>query len=80
MTFMAPLRAHVHNGRLLLDEPTELPDGAEVQLVPVDGDDLDDDDRRRLHAALAESEADESTGRLYPAAQVLAELRERLGR
>lgn len=70
----------MHNGRLLLDEPTDLPDGAEVQLVPVDGDDLDDDDRRQLHAALAESEADESAGRTYPADEVLADLRERLPR
>ena len=77
---MAPLRAHVRNGRLLLDEPTNLPDGAEVQLLPVDGDDLDDEDRRRLHEALAESEEDEAQGRTFPADDVLAELRRHLPR
>lgn len=30
------LRAHVKNGRLVLDEPTTLPEGAEVELVPMD--------------------------------------------
>ncbi len=51
-----PLRAHVQNGRLVLDEPVELPDGTEVELMPADQrDDLDDDERARLHAAIAES-------------------------
>ncbi len=33
---MQPLKAHVHNGRLVLDEPTDLPEGEVVELVPVD--------------------------------------------
>jgi hypothetical protein len=33
---MPPLRAHVHKGRLVLDEPTDLPEGEVVELVPVD--------------------------------------------
>jgi hypothetical protein len=32
---MQTLRAHVHNGRLVLDEPTDLPEGEVVELVPV---------------------------------------------
>ena len=32
---MQPLKAHVKNGRLLLDEPTDLPEGEEVELVPL---------------------------------------------
>lgn len=52
-----PLKAHVHNGRLLLDEPTELPEGEVVELVPLDevlargGDYLDDEEScfRRLN-------------------------------
>lgn len=72
------LKAHVKNGRLLLDEPTELPDGAQVELVAIGtdgGDHLDDDDRRRLHDALAESEEDVKHGRLVPAEDVIANLR-----
>jgi len=49
--------------------------------VPVDqGDDLDDDDRARLHAALDRSQRDFLAGRGIPAEQVLAELRARPGR
>ena len=72
MTF----KAHVRNGRILLDEPTDLPDGAEVELTPVaDRDDLNDEERRRLADAIAESEEDIKAGRVYPAEDVLAELR-----
>jgi hypothetical protein len=50
------LRARVKNGRLVLDEPTQLPEGAEVELVPMDDiDDLDPAERARLHGFLAES-------------------------
>lgn len=53
---MTPLRARVKNGRLVLDEPTELPEGAEVEFVPAnDIDDLEPDERARLHGFLAES-------------------------
>ena len=58
---MRPLKAHVHNGRLVLDEPTELPEGEVVELVPLDevlargGDYLDDEERAELHRALEES-------------------------
>jgi hypothetical protein len=73
---MAPLKAHVHKGRLVLDEPTDLPDGTEVALVPADAwDDLDDEDRARLHEALAASEDDVVAGRVYPAEHLIARLR-----
>lgn len=29
---MAPLKAHVRNGQVVLDEPAELPEGAEVEV------------------------------------------------
>ncbi len=78
-----PLRAVVKNGRLILDEPTDLPEGEVVNLVPVevpldDGtDDLDDEERARLHAALDRGLADIEAGRTVPAEQVLEKLRAR---
>ncbi len=45
------LKAHVKGGRLLLDEPTDLPDGAEVELTLVE-DEFDPEERARLDAAL----------------------------
>ena len=46
---MSPLRARVEKGRLVLDEPTTLPEGMIIELVADDeGDDLTDDERRVL--------------------------------
>ena len=66
------------DGRLVLDEATDLPDGTEVDLVPADWwDDLDDESRRRLEDSLAASERDVQQGRVLPAEIVLARLRRR---
>jgi hypothetical protein len=49
------LRARVREGRLVLNEPSSLPEGTEVDLVPADDiDDLDPAERARLHGFLAE--------------------------
>ena len=43
---MSAIRAKVQNGRLLLDAPTDLPDGTVLDLVVDDeGDDLDEVER-----------------------------------
>lgn len=70
------LKARVHKGRLLVDEPTELPEGTEVDLLPLDpGDWLDAADRAALHRALAASQEDLEAGHLVDAEEVLRELR-----
>ncbi len=75
---MIRLKGHVRGGRLVVDEPTDLPEGAEVELIAADSwDDLDDDERERLHAALASSEEDVREGRVRSAADVTADLRRR---
>ncbi len=68
------MRAKVRSGRLVLDEPTDLPEGTEVELVMIDGDDLDERERQRLHEALAASEEDVRAGRVRAAEDVLADL------
>jgi len=74
---MSPLRARVENGRLVLDEPTTLPEGTVIDLVADDeGDDLTDRERRALHEALTESWKSAEAGRLHPAS-ILEELRRR---
>lgn len=44
-------KAHVKNGRLVLDEPTDLPEGTEVTLsiTDDDGGDYDDEERERIN-------------------------------
>jgi hypothetical protein len=73
---MVRVKARVRGGRLVVDEPTDLPEGSEVELIEADeADGLDDEDRERLHAALDASEADVWAGRLAPVDEVLARLR-----
>jgi hypothetical protein len=70
------LKATVHNGRFVVEEPTQLPEGTEIELLPLDpGDWLAPDDRARLHGALLASQEDVDGGRLIDAEEVLRELR-----
>lgn len=72
-----PLRARVRNGRLVLDEPTDLPEGEEVELVLADADGMDDDERAALHESLAISLDQMKKGQLIDGDEVLARLRAR---
>jgi hypothetical protein len=54
----------------------ELPEGTEVELLPLDpGDWLDEADRTALHQALRDSDADVTADRLVDAEAILRELR-----
>jgi hypothetical protein len=65
-------------GRLIVDEPTTLPDGTVIDLVAGDeGDNLTDEQRQALHGALAVSWASAEAGRVQPASAILDELRRR---
>ena len=74
LSAMLPLRARVTNGRLVLDEPTTLPEGTEVEVALVQ-DDLDDKDRARLHAALDAADVELRDGRGIAGELVIAALR-----
>ena len=77
-TPMNRLRAYVKSGRLVLDEPTTLPDGTVIDLVADDdGDDLTHDERRALHEALSTSWQSAEAGNLRPGSAILDELRQR---
>ena len=80
---MQPLKAHVHKGRLVLDEPTDLPEGEVVELVPLDevldsgGDYLDDEERAALHLSIGRGLEDVKAGRTVAAQEVIEQLRAR---
>lgn len=71
---MQALKAHVKGGRLVLDEPTDLPEGEVVELVPVDEVAMDDDERERLDAALELSMSQARAGQLVDADEVIRKL------
>jgi len=80
---MHSLKAHVKNGRLVLDEPTDRPEGAVIELVPLDdvlaggGDYLDDEERQRLHASIERGLGEVEAGRTVEARALMDELRGR---
>lgn len=67
----------------LVEEALKLPPDERAEVIEElvrsldDGDDLDDEDRARLHTALRESEAEFAAGQGIPAADVLDRLRTR---
>ena len=77
---MHALKAQVKNGRLVLDEPTDLPEGEVVYLQPVEGvhDEMGEADRAALHAELEASLAEADSGQTEDFSKMLAELRSRL--
>ena len=54
-------KIQVKNGRLVLDEATNLPDGAEVEILVID-DELTSEERAELHASLDRALADSDAG------------------
>ena len=72
---MNALRAHVENGRLIVDDPVDLPDGTVLHVLAMDDDEMAPEERaeflRELDASCAEADA----GQLLDAADVLAALR-----
>jgi len=75
---MGPIRARVKNGRLIVDQPTSLPEGTVLDLVLDDeGDELSPAERKVLHDELRRSARAAKRGRTKPAAQALRELRAR---
>ena len=71
---MTSIRARVRGGRLVVDAPTDLPEGLEATLAIVD-DDLDDESRAALEVSLEESHVELERGELLDAAEVLRGLR-----
>lgn len=73
---MRAIRAHVENGRIVVDEPTDLPDGTEMYLLPIqDADELNDEERAALHAAIEEGEKELDAGHVVTEEELWTRLR-----
>jgi hypothetical protein len=69
------LRGRVHAGRIVVQDSVDLPEGAEVCLELVEPvEDLDEEDRARLKAAMDRSRQQIAEGKGIPAEQVVSEL------
>ena len=75
---MSGIRAKVKEGRLLVDEPTSLPEGTVLELVLDDeGDDLTENEREALNATLAKAWQSAKKGNVRPARAIIGEIRSR---
>ncbi len=72
---MLAFKAHVRSGRIIVDEPTDLPEGAELDLVVVGNDDLDEADRQALMDSLDRALDDEDADRTVNVDEFLEEVR-----
>lgn len=79
---MSALKIRVENGRIKLDEPTDLPNGTELYVVPVDqlenllmqDDGLDEEERQELLRSIDEGLADVDAGDVHDFKAVVASL------
>ena len=75
---MSSIRARVINGRLQLDAPTTLPEGTVLDLVVDDeGDELDEQERAALNAAISHAWTSVKAGDGRSAAEVIDAIRKR---
>ena len=72
---MSTIRARVRNGRLIVDEPTSLPEGTELDLVVDDaGESLNEAERAALNTAIPRAWASVQAGEGRSADDTLADL------
>ena len=74
---MKALKAQVRGGRFVVDEPTELPEGTEVELTLVEENEFSPEERARLEQALEEAEQEIERGEYVDGSEFLARLRAR---
>ena len=77
MNTMTSYRARVHKGRLILDVPTELPEGSEIDLVASDVDtlaEMTEEERQELADEIAAAQLDDDAGRGIDIEDILQQL------
>jgi hypothetical protein len=76
MSDMRVLKAHVENGRIVADEPMDLPDGTLLRVVRVEdgGEEMSSEERAELESAIEEGYADFARGDFEDAEEFAARL------
>jgi hypothetical protein len=72
---MQALKAHVRDGRIVVDDPTDLPEGAELELVVVGSDNLDEEERVALMSSIDRALDDEDADHTVNVDEFLDEVR-----
>lgn len=73
---MSIVRARVKGGHIVVEEPTDLPEGMELTVAVLDADDeMSDSERTALEATIEQGRADIAAGRGISAEDLLSRLR-----
>lgn len=77
LVLVTALKAHVVNGKIVVDEPVDLPDGSELRVYLYDAaaDGMSADERAVLEQRLERSLQQANDGNLIDADEVIDELR-----
>ncbi|HLK91069.1 MAG TPA: hypothetical protein VKZ18_14320 [Polyangia bacterium] len=73
---MTILRGRIERGRIVVDEPIDLPDGTEVEIAVDDADDMTPEERAELEASLERAHEQIARGEGISAEEMLRRLRE----
>jgi hypothetical protein len=72
---MATLRGHVESGRIVVDEPIDLPDGTEVEIAVADDDDMTPEERAEIEASIDRGLEQAARGEMITADELLRRLK-----
>ena len=72
---MAVLRGRIESGRIVVDEPINLPDGTEVEIAVAETDEMTAEERAELDASLERGMGQAARGEGISAEEMLRRLR-----
>ena len=72
---MAVLRGRIESGRIVVDEPINLPDGTEVEITVAETDEMTAEERAELDASLERGMGQAARGEGISAEEMLRRLR-----
>jgi len=72
---MATLRGRVESGRIVVDEPIDLPDGTEVEIAVADDDDMTPEERADLEASIDRGLEQAARGETITAEELIRRLK-----
>ena len=73
---MVLLRGHVEGGQIVVDEPVDLPEGAQVEIALLGDDEMSSEERAEVEASIELGLEQAARGETVPLDEVLRRLRE----
>ena len=72
---MATLRGHVEGGRIIVDEPMDLPDGTEVEIAVAGEDEMTPEERAELESSIDRGLEQAARGEMISSEELIRRLK-----